>query len=116
MYYENFKSILDDLDNDFELMHEIISDLMLLVQETKLNIEIGHSTNNYILICQSIHKLKGALLNFRLYKEIALLESMELECKNNKLSYLENNIDQIYNNIFDFSNEYKIFESKENTY
>lgn len=107
MYYENFRSLLGDLDNDFELMDEIIRDLELLVEETKINVGIGLRTNDSEIISKSIHKLKGALLNFRVVEEVKILDNTEKECKANVTNSVESNLEIVYKNLIKLSLDYK---------
>lgn len=110
MYYENFKSLLKDLDNDFELMDEIIVDLETLVSETKLNIEEGLKKNDCVLIEKTIHKLKGALLNFRISDEVKLLETLEDECSKGNITSVYSKFEIIYKNLIQLSLDYKRYQ------
>lgn len=110
MYYDNFSSLLTDLDNDFELMDEIIKDLELLIEETKVNIAIGLEKPDYKFVAQAIHKLKGALLNFRVTKEVELLDSMENECKAGRIDSIESNFIILYKNLIQLSLDYRRYQ------
>lgn len=107
MYYESFNSLLEDLDNDFELMDEIIQDLENLIQETKVNIDDGLKKQDAEIVGGAIHKLKGALLNFRIVEEVKLLDTAEAECRSKNLSGVENTLKIVYNNLIQLSLDYK---------
>ncbi|MGB3367602.1 MAG: Hpt domain-containing protein [Acidaminobacteraceae bacterium] len=109
MYYENFRSLLVDLDNDFELMNEIMKDLDLLIEETKVNVDTGLKANDSDIIGRAVHKLKGALLNFRAIEEVNLLDSMEAQCKSNIINSVDSNLKIIYKSLIKLSFDYKIY-------
>lgn len=113
MYYDNFRSLLEDLDDDFELMDEIIKDLEKLIEETKINIENALRFKDSKSAESAIHKLKGALLNFRITDEVNILQTLEEECRNGSLSSVENNIKIVFGNLSKLSLDYKRY-SKDN--
>lgn len=107
MYYENFRSLLVDLDNDFELMDEIMKDLNLLIEETKVNVDTGLKTHDADTVGKAVHKLKGALLNFRVVEEVKILDSVETQCKSNIVNSVESNMKIVYKCLIKLSIDYK---------
>ncbi len=96
----NFKELFIRVDNNRKFIKNIIDQFLLVKNDRLSDIERAFAEENYTIVKNSAHKLKGVLSNFAMQKAAKSAADLENMLKNNSLhTDIEDKIKELTNNI-----------------
>lgn len=111
MFQDNFDMLLSDLDGDLELLEEIINDLNTQLDEMRESTLKALEVHDYGKIAKCIHKIKGALMNFRDEDTVSYLNKIEEDCLHNTDNSISSRLNEAFEIIESMIGEFEDYKT-----